>query len=109
MRVWSSGSANPFPAKRAGTSSAPAAVILEADRRPVTAAGLVEAEATPRRKIPTFHNQFARFRGIVWLDSDDSHAFRGIRRKPMWIRTAPIWQQTFLRMVEMMRPVIDFH
>ena len=82
-------------------------MILEADRRPVTGWGLVEAEDS-KAKIPTFHNQFARFRGIVWFDSDDSSRVPWNTTKTDVDQDSSIWQQTFLRMVEMMRPVIDF-
>ena len=44
-------------------------VILEADRRTNTGWGLVEENAN-RVVIPTFHNQFARFRGLVIFDSE---------------------------------------
>ncbi len=82
-------------------------MILEADRRPVTGWGLVEAEDS-KATIPTFHNQFARFRGIVWFDSDDSSRVPWNTTKTDVDQDSSVWQQTFLRMVEMMRPVIDF-
>jgi hypothetical protein len=82
-------------------------VILEADRRSVTGWGLVESEAA-RTSIPTFHNQFARFRGIVWFDSVDSARVPWNTTKTDVDQESPIWQRTFVRMVEMMRPVIDF-
>ncbi|MBF0334405.1 MAG: ATP-binding protein, partial [Alphaproteobacteria bacterium] len=46
-------------------------VILEADRRSVTGWGVLEEEAG-RTLIPSYHNQFSRFRGIVSFDSSDS-------------------------------------
>ncbi|TCK68457.1 ATP-binding protein [Acidipila rosea] len=82
-------------------------VILEADRRAVTGWGLVESEAS-KTSIPTFHNQYARFRGVVWFDSADSGRVPWNTTKTDVDQESPIWQKTFLRMVEMMRPVIDF-
>ncbi len=82
-------------------------MILEADRRPVTGWGLIEAEDS-KAKIPTFHNQFARFRGIVWFDSDNSSRVPWNTTKTDVDQDSSIWQQTYPRMVEMMRPVIDF-
>jgi len=82
-------------------------VILEADRRPVTGWGLVEDEANTIM-IPSFHNQFARFRGIVSFDSEDSSRVPWNTTKTDVDQDSPVWQKTFARMVEMMRPVIDF-
>lgn len=42
-------------------------LVLEADRREDTGWGLLEVEAN-RLLIPSFHNQYARFRGIVSFD-----------------------------------------
>ncbi len=82
-------------------------VILEADRRPVTGWGLLEEEAG-RTLIPTFHNQFARFRGIVSFDSDDSSRIPWNTTKTDVDQDSIVWRKTFQRMLEMMRPVIDF-
>jgi hypothetical protein len=82
-------------------------VILEADRRSVTGWGLLEEEAG-RTLIPSFHNQFARFRGIVSFDSDDSSRIPWNTTKTDVDQDSIVWRQTFQRMLEMMRPVIDF-
>jgi len=82
-------------------------VILEADRRSVTGWGLLEEEAG-RTLIPSFHNQFARFRGIVSFDSDDSSGIPWNTTKTDVDQDSIVWRQTFQRMLEMMRPVIDF-
>ena len=82
-------------------------IVLESDRRDVTGWGLLEADPA-RTHIPSFHNQFARFRGIVRFDSSDSARVPWNTMKTDVDQESPVWQQTFERMVEMMRPVIDF-
>lgn len=82
-------------------------VVLEADRRSVTGWGIIESEAQ-RTVIPSFHNQFARFRGIVNFDSDDSSLVPWNTTKTDVDQDNEVWQKTFQRMTEMMRPVIRF-
>lgn len=82
-------------------------VVLEADRRPVTGWGLIEDEAN-KILIPSFHNQFARFRGVVSFDSEDSSRVPWNTTKTDVDQDSPVWQKTFARMIEMMRPVINF-
>lgn len=82
-------------------------VILEADRSSTTGWGLIE-DASNAIKVPSFHNQFARFRGIVSFDSDDSSRVPWNTTKTDVDQDNPVWQLTFTRMCEMMRPVITF-
>jgi len=82
-------------------------VILEADRSNRTGWGLLE-EQSNTLIMPSYHNQFARFRGIVHFDSEDSARVPWNTTKTDVDHDNPIWQKTFGRMVEMMRPVIDF-
>lgn len=82
-------------------------VILEADRRNTTGWGLVE-EASSAIVIPSYHNQFSRFRGIVSFDSNDSALVPWNTTKTDVDQDSSIWQKTFVRMTEMMRPVISF-
>lgn len=82
-------------------------VILEADRRPVTGWGVVEDE-TENLTIPSFHNQFARFRGLVTFDSDDSARVPWNTTKTDVNQDSAVWQRAFARTTEMMRPVITF-
>lgn len=82
-------------------------VILEADRRSATGWGQIE-ELSGSMMIPSFHNQFARFRGIVSFDSNDSARVPWNTTKTDVDQDNPIWQKTFGRMMEMMRPVISF-
>lgn len=78
-------------------------VVLEHDTEDVTGWGTVE-----RERIPRFHNQFARFRGIVSFDSRSAERLPWNTTKNDVNQDNPIWQQTLQRMIEMMRPVIDF-
>lgn len=82
-------------------------VILEADRRSATGWGLIE-EQSNSLVIPSYHNQFSRFRGIVSFDSNDSARVPWNTTKTDVDQDNPIWQKTFGRMMEMMRPVITF-
>lgn len=82
-------------------------VILEADRTEITGWGLAE-EAAGRVYMPSFHNQFARFRGIISFDSEDSSRVPWNTTKNGVDQDSSVWQATFQRMMEMMRPVIDF-
>lgn len=82
-------------------------VVLEADRRAVTGWGLIE-EQSKTVVMPNYHNQFSRFRGIVTFDSNDSVRVPWNTTKTDVDQDNPIWQKTFGRMMELMRPVIDF-
>lgn len=82
-------------------------VVLSADRRTVTGWGLLE-EQSDRLMVPNFHNQYARFRGIVWFDSNDSSRVPWNTTKTDIDVDSSVWQRAFSRMIEMMRPVIAF-
>lgn len=82
-------------------------VILEADRSDTTGWGLVEEESNTII-MPSYHNQFSRFRGIVSFDSNDSALVPWNTTKTDVDKDSSIWQKTFVRMMEMMRPVISF-
>jgi len=82
-------------------------VILEADRRNSTGWGQVE-EQSNSVIMPSYHNQYARFRGIVSFDSADSSRVPWNTTKTDIDQDNPTWQKTFGRMLEMMRPVISF-
>lgn len=82
-------------------------VILEADRSAVTGWGVLEEEAN-RTIIPSYHNQFARFRGLVFFDSEDLSLVPWNTTKTGIDQDNRYWQATFQRMLELMRPAIDF-
>lgn len=82
-------------------------VILDADRRPQTGWGYVEQNAdTPN--LPSFHNQFSRFRGIVYFDSDDASRVPWNTMKTDIDEDSIVWQKAFERMVVLARHVLDF-
>lgn len=82
-------------------------VIVEADRRSTFGWGLVE-ESQNRIVMPSYHNQYARFRGIVSFDAKESSVLPWNTTKTDVDQDHPVWPPTFQRMIEMMRPVIDF-
>lgn len=82
-------------------------VILDADRRPETGWGYVE-EYVDRPTLPSFHNQFSRFRGIVYFDSDDSSRVPWNTMKTDVDEDSIVWQKTFERMISLARYVLDF-
>lgn len=82
-------------------------VVLEADRRNVTGWGLME-EQQNRLLIPAYHNQFARFRGVIWFDSNDSSQVPWNTTKDDVDQDSRAWQAAFEKMQQMMRPVISF-
>ena len=82
-------------------------VVLEADRRDVTGWGYYEEE-NKRLLIPSFHNQFARYRGLAFFDSIDSGRVPWNTTKTDVDQDSPVWRSAFDSMREMMRPVINF-
>ncbi|MBP0439561.1 ATP-binding protein [Tianweitania sediminis] len=82
-------------------------VVLEADRSPVTGWGVIE-DAANRIIIPSYHNQFARFRGLVFFDSEDSSRVPWNTTKTGVDEDSSVWVAAMKRMMEMMRPAIDF-
>ena len=82
-------------------------VILEADRRPATGWGVLEEEEN-KIVLPSFHNQFARFRGIVSFDSNDAARIPWNTTKTDVDQDSMVWRVAFSRMKEMARPVITF-
>jgi hypothetical protein len=82
-------------------------IILEADRRDVTGWGALE-DASGKALIPGFHNQFARFRGVASFESTDSSRIPWNTTKTDVDQDSPVWRTARERMIELMRPVIDF-
>lgn len=60
------------------------------------------------RIIPKYHNQFARFRGYVFFDSDDSARLPWNTTKTGVDLDADIYRTTRQKMLVLMRPVINF-
>jgi hypothetical protein len=78
-------------------------LVLKADQTNTTGWG---EKGTPR--IPQFHNQFADFRGYVFFEADDSAGLPWNTSKTDVELEHPAFRSTRVRMVQMMRPVIDF-
>ena len=60
------------------------------------------------RTIPKFHNQFARYRGFVFFDCDDAGRVPWNTTKSGVDRDSPLYRAIRLRMIGLMRPVINF-
>ena len=78
-------------------------MVLEADQSIITGWG--EGEGTT---IPKYHNQFARFRGYVFFDSDAAEFLPWNTTKTGVDTDSRIYQAVRLEMIKLMRPVIDF-
>lgn len=80
-------------------------VVLAADRTEETGWGrLSESEAD----IPKFHNQFARFRGVVYFDCPAADALPWNTTKTGVDADSPIWQRALSKMIDHTRVVVDF-
>ena len=60
------------------------------------------------RTIPKYHNQFARFRGFAFFDSDNTGLLPWNTTKTGVDADSPIFRAVRLAMITLMRPVIDF-
>ena len=78
-------------------------LVLGADQTEVTGWG--EGNG---RTIPKYHNQFARFRGYVFFDCDDAARVPWNTTKSGVDRDSTIYRAVRLRMIGLMRPVINF-
>lgn len=80
-------------------------LIVQADRTSLTGWGTDEEEGVD---IPKAHYQFARFRGFVFFDAVDAEALPWNTTKNGVDPESPIYQAVRLRMINSMRPIIDF-
>ncbi len=78
--------------------------ILEADQSKTTGWSEVNDEIT----IPKYHNQFARFRGYAFLDSDDASLLPWNTTKTGLDEESAAYRRLKPRLIEAMRPVISF-
>lgn len=58
--------------------------------------------------LPKYHNQYARFRGYAFFDSDDAALLPWNTSKTDVALDSPTYQATRQQMISMTRPVIDF-
>lgn len=80
-------------------------LIVQADKTPLTGWGTEEENGVD---IPRAHYQFARFRGYVFFDAVDAEALPWNTTKNGVDPESPIYQAVRLRMINSMRPIIDF-
>lgn len=78
-------------------------LLLERDKTPVTGWGEKDGG-----KIPLYHQQYARFRGYVFFNSDYAELLPWNTTKTGVDTDSPIYQSVRLEMVSLMRPIIDF-
>lgn len=74
-------------------------LILEADKGRTTGWG----DGNPR-----YHPQYNRFRGFAFFDSDDATGLPWKTTKDGVDADSPVFRKARLKMIEMMRPVINF-
>jgi hypothetical protein len=77
--------------------------VLKSDQTPVTGWG-----GSADQRLPSYHNQFARFRGFAYFDCRDASRVPWTTTKNGLDRDSPVWRSARQRMISMMRPVIDF-
>src|SRR5947209_4184851 len=77
--------------------------VMKSDQSPVTG-----WRAGGEIFIPSYHNQFARFRGIVLFDSTDAGRVPWNTTKTRLNQDSDVWREAKRRMIVLMRPVIDF-
>jgi len=78
-------------------------LVLAADQTEITGWGEGNGKT-----IPKYHNQFARFRGYVFFDCDDAGRVPWNTTKSGVDRDSTIYRAIRLRMIGLMRPVINF-
>jgi hypothetical protein len=78
-------------------------MVLEADQTFTTGWG-----ETREHTIPMFHNQYNRFRGYAFLDSDDAGLLPWNTTKTGVDTDSPLFQNLRLNMIILTRPVINF-
>lgn len=79
-------------------------MIIEGDTTPRTGWG----EEGQAAKIPRWHPQYSRFRGYLFLDSEDASRMPWNTTKSGIDFDSEVYQKVKLDMVELMRPVVDF-
>ena len=78
-------------------------LIMEADQSSVTGWGARDGQA-----IPSYHNQFATFRGYVFMESDDAGRLPWNTTKTGVDADSEVFRNVRQEMLQAMRPVIDF-
>jgi hypothetical protein len=81
-------------------------MIVEADQSSLT--GWQSIAGSADVTIPKFHNQFSRFRGYVFFDSENASVLPWDTTKTGVDFDSSVYQSTLLKMIDTMRPIIDF-
>jgi hypothetical protein len=76
-------------------------MVLRADQTNLT----VWAEGD---RVPKYHPDFARFRGLAYFDSDDASLLPWTTTKTGVDADSPVYRAARQQMIEMTRPVLDF-
>ncbi|MYE25503.1 MAG: hypothetical protein F4Y01_16455 [Gammaproteobacteria bacterium] len=98
------GVSDPSPAKAGWYVVCNRRVIVAADRTELTGWGT----AGESRGLPKYHNDYARFRGVVFFDCDDAGKVPWNTTKTGLDDAATVWQQAYDRMIEHSRSVFEF-
>ncbi len=80
-------------------------VILSADRSEMTGWGTI---AEQEDGIPKFHNQYARFRGVVMFNCKDSRKLPWNTSKTGLDQASAAWQITYTKMLDHARSVMNY-
>ena len=80
-------------------------VVLSADRSEATGWGSV---AEQRQGIPKYHNQYARFRGVIFFNCRFSHKLPWNTTKTGLDASSRIWQAVLPKMLDHTRTAINF-
>ncbi len=78
-------------------------LVMEADQTSVTGWGARDGQA-----IPSYHNQFATFRGYVFMESNDAGRLPWNTTKTGVDADSEVFRSVRVEMLRVMRPVIDF-
>ncbi len=79
-------------------------LVVDADKSLTTGWGA----ASPTAQLPEYHNQFAKFRGYVFLDADDPSMLPYNTTKSGIDTEAPLFKSLRSEMIDTARPVFDF-
>jgi Histidine kinase-, DNA gyrase B-, and HSP90-like ATPase len=100
------GISEPSPARAGWYVFCNGRMVLEADQNPITGWGkLAEGRGVV---APKYHNQFARFRGYAFFDSESAGLLPWNTTKTGVDGDSQIYQAVVLDMVELMRPILEF-
>lgn len=83
-------------------------LVLDADKTDITGWGEGTVPGWSEGGIPGFHNQYARFRGFVFFDSDDASLLPWNTTKTAIDADSPLYKSVRQQMIILMQPVMSF-